>query len=177
MQTAHELFLHELNDMLDAERKLVEALGEQAEGASNPQLQNAFSAHQAQTEKHVQRLEQIFEQLGEQQQETECKGLRGILEEVETLKSEGPSPDILDVFSIGTAMKVESYESDAYESLIRLAQDMGHTKAVKLLQQNLKEEQATWKKLEGMSKKIKPERTGHEGEEEEQPRRRGRRAA
>lgn len=176
MQTAHELFLYELNDMLDAERKLLDALGEQAEGASNPQLQKAFSAHQAQTEKHVQRLEQIFEQLGEQQQETECKGLRGILEEVETLKSEGPSPDILDVFSIGTAMKVESYESDAYESLIRLAQDMGHTKAVKLLQQNLKEEQATWKKLEGMAKKIKPERTGHEGEEEE-PRRRGRRAA
>jgi ferritin-like metal-binding protein YciE len=42
MQTAHELFLHELSDMLDAERKLVEALGEQAEGASNPQLQRLF---------------------------------------------------------------------------------------------------------------------------------------
>jgi ferritin-like metal-binding protein YciE len=176
MQTAHELFLHELNDMMDAERKLVEALGEQAEGASNPQLQKAFSSHQAQTEKQVQRLEQIFEELGEQQEDTECKGLKGLLEEVETFKEENPSPDILDVFSIGAAMKVESYESDAYESLIRLAREMKHNKAVKLLQQNLKEEQATWKKLDGMAKKIKPERTGHE-EEEEQPRRKGRRAA
>ena len=71
MQTAHELFLHELADILDAERKLVDALGEQAEGAQNPQLQKAFSAHQAQTEKQVQRLEQVFENLGEQPQETE----------------------------------------------------------------------------------------------------------
>ena len=166
MQTAHELFLHELSDMLDAERKLVEALGEQAEGAANPQLQKAFLAHQAQTEKQVQRLEQVFEQLGDEPEETECKGLNGLLEELETFKQEDPSEDILDVFSIGAAMKVESYEINAYESLIRLATDMEHTKAVRLLQKNLKEEQATWKKLDGLAKKIKPERTGHEEEAE-----------
>jgi len=166
MQTAHELFLHGLSDMLDAERKLVEALGEQAEGAAHPQLQKAFLAHQTQTEKQVQRLEQVFEQLGDEPQETECKGLNGLLEELETFKEEGPSEDILDVFSIGAAMKVESYEINAYESLIRLATDMEHTKAVRLLQQNLKEEQATWKKLDGLAKKIKPERTGHEEEAE-----------
>ena len=166
MQTAHELFLHELSDMLDAERKLVEALGEQAEGAANSQLQKAFLAHQTQTEKQVQRLEQVFEQLGDEPQETECKGLNGLLEELETFKEEEPSEDILDVFSIGAAMKVESYEINAYESLIRLATDMEHTKAVRLLQQNLKEEQATWKKLDGLAKKIKPERTGHEEEAE-----------
>jgi len=73
MQTAHELFLHELSDMLDAERKLVEALGEQAEGAANPQLQKAFLAHQAQTEKQVQRLEQVFEQLGDEPEETNVR--------------------------------------------------------------------------------------------------------
>jgi ferritin-like metal-binding protein YciE len=176
MQTAHELFLHELNDMLDGERKLVEALGEQAQAASNPQLQKAFASHQAQTEKQVQRLEQVLEQLGESPEQTECKGIKGLLEEVESFKEEDPSEDILDVFSIGAAMKVESYEIDAYNSLITMARDMGHTKAVKLLQQNLKEEEATYKKLSAFSKKIKPEQSGME-EEEEQPRRRSRRAA
>jgi|SRR5947209_7548468 len=167
MQTAHELFLHELADMLDAERKLVDALGEQAEAASNPQLQKAFIAHQAQTEKQVQRLEQIFEQLGEQPEETECKGLKGLLEEYETFKNEEPSEDLLDVFSIGAASKVESYEINGYDSLITMARDMGHNKAVKLLQQNLKEEQATLKKMQAFSKKIKPEQSGMEEEEEE----------
>jgi ferritin-like metal-binding protein YciE len=183
METAHELFIHELTDMLDAERKLVEALGKQAEAASNPQLQKAITAHQAQTEKQVQRLEQVFEQLGEEAEETECKGIKGLIEEYETFaEEEDPSEDILDVFTIGAAMKVEAYEINAYESLIRMAQDMGHTKAVKLFQQNLKEEQATWKKLDGFAKKIKPEQSGmeEEGEEEEegsQTRRRSRSAA
>lgn len=168
MQTAHELFLHELADMLDAERQLVEALGEQAGEASDPQLQKAFASHQAQTEKQVQRLEQAFEQLGEQPEETECKGLKGLLEELETFKSEEePAEDILDVFAIGAAAKVESYEINAYESLINLARDMGHNKAVKLLQQNLKEEQATLKKMQGFAKKIKPEQSGMEEEEGE----------
>jgi ferritin-like metal-binding protein YciE len=168
MQTAHELFLHELSDMLDAERKLVDALGEQAETAENSQLQKAFASHQAQTEKQAQRLEQVFEQLGEEPENTECKGMKGLLEEVESFKEEEPSPDILDVFSVGAAAKVEAYEINAYESLIQLARDMGHNKAVKLLQQNLKEEQQTLKKMQGFSKKIKPENSGMEEQEEEE---------
>jgi ferritin-like metal-binding protein YciE len=177
MQTAHELFIHELTDMLDAERKLIEALGEQAENASNPQLQKAFAAHQAQTEKQVQRLEQVFESLEEQPEETECKGIKGLIEEYQTFaEEEDPSEDILDVFSISAAMKVEAYEINAYEGLIRQAREMGHNKAVKLLQQNLKEEQATWKKMDGFAKKIKPEQMGMEEEEgeEESSRSRGR---
>ena len=47
MQTAHELFIHELQDMLDAEQQLVEALGSQAEESSRPELQKAFQSHQA----------------------------------------------------------------------------------------------------------------------------------
>ena len=106
--------------------------------------------------------------------------MAGLLEELETFKSEEePSPDILDVFAVGAAAKVESYEICAYESLIQLARDMGHNKAVKLLQQNLKEEQQTLKKMEAFSKKIKPEQSGMEEEEEGErtSRRRGKRAA
>ena len=129
-----------------------------------------MTAHQAQTEKQVQRLEQVFESLEEQPEETECKGIKGLIEEYQSFAEEDPAEDILDVFSIGAAMKVEAYEINAYEGLIRLAREMGHNKAVKLLQQNLKEEQATWKKMEGFSKKIKPEQMGMEEEEgEEEP--------
>ncbi|HKW73990.1 MAG TPA: DUF892 family protein, partial [Terriglobales bacterium] len=67
----------------------------------------------------------------------------------------------------------------AYESLIDLAEDMGHTKAVKLLQQNLKEEEQTLKKMQGLSRKITPEQSGMEEEEIEtrSTRRRGARRA
>lgn len=173
MQTGHELFVHEMQDMLDAENKLVEALGEQAEESSNPQVKKAFEAHQRQTEKQVQRLEQAFENIGEEAEETECKGIKGLIEEHDHFKEEEePAADILDIFNVAAAIKVERYEITGYESLIRMAQMMGHKKAVQLLTQNLKEEQATLKKMDGFSKKLKPEQMGME-EEEEQGARRG----
>jgi len=168
MQTAHELFVHELQDMLDAEQQLVEALGSQAEESSRPELRKAFQSHQAQTEKQVERLRQVFESIGEEPEEVECKGIRGLIEEHDHfMEEEDPADDIMDIFNTGAAEKVESYEICAYEALIRLAQQMGHTKAVKLLNQNLKEEQQTLKKMQAFSKKLKPENMGMEDEEEE----------
>jgi ferritin-like metal-binding protein YciE len=173
MQTAHELFLHEMSDILDGERQLVEALEEQANNASRPELQKAFESHRNQTQKQVQRLEQAFQSVGEEPEQTECKGLKGLIEEYKTFAQEDPAEDILDIFSTGAAEKVEKYEISTYESLIRLARQMKHTKAAQLLSQNLKEEQQTLKKMQTFGKKLKPEKMGME-EREEQPRGRGR---
>lgn len=166
MQTAHELFLHGLSDILDGERQLVEALEKHAEQASRPELKKAFESHRQQTEKQVQRLEQVFESLGEEAEDTECKGIKGLIEEHETFMEEDPSPDIADIESVIGAAKVEAYEINEYEGLIRLGQQMGHRKAVQLLNQNLREEQQTLRKMQAFSKKLKPENLGMEGEKE-----------
>ena len=168
MQTAHELFLHELGDMLDAERKLVEALGKQAEESTRPELKKAFESHREQTENQVQRLQQAFESVEAEPEESECKGIKGLIEEHDSFKEEDPSEDIMDVFNVGAAIKIERYEISAYEGLIQLAQEMGHRKAAQLLNQNLKEEQQTARKMELFSKKIRPENMGMEEEEKEQ---------
>ena len=178
MQSAKELFVHELTDMLDAEQKLVTALGELAEDhGDEPQLQKGFQAHQAQTEKQIERLQQIFEQIGEESEETECKGMKGLLEERNSFKEEEePAEDILSIFDVSAAIKVESYEICAYNTLIEMAKRLDLTKAIRLLNQNLKEEQQTKTKLEAISRKLKPDNLGMEEEgeamEEERPARR-----
>jgi ferritin-like metal-binding protein YciE len=179
MQTARDLFLHELQDIYDGEQKLVKALGEQSEESSRPELQKAFASHRAQTENQVERLRQVFEELNENPEETDCKGIKGLIEEHEAFKEEDPSEELLDVFNVGAAIKVESYEMNAYESLIKLGRELGLKKPVNLLNQNLKEEQQTLKKMQTFSNKFKPTELGMEEEEERdaRPRRRGRRAA
>lgn len=168
MQTAHEMFLHELTDMLDAEQQLIEALGKQARESSRPDLQKAFQSHQAQTEKQAERLRQCFELLGEDPEDAECKGIRGLIEEHDTfVEEEDPAEDLVDIFNTVAAAKVESYEIQAYQSLIRMADLMEHAKVSRLLNQNLKEEQQTLKKMESFSKKLKPENLGMEDEGEE----------
>ena len=174
MQTAKELFIHELTDMLDAEKKLIEALGELSEDDPRPELQKAFSAHQEQTQGQAERIQQIFEELEEEPEETECKGIKGLIEERQSFKEEDPAEDILAAFDIGAAIKVESYEINAYNSLVDIARDLGLNKAIKLLNQNLKEEQQTLKKMQAFQKKVKPENLGIEEEEfEERSRQRG----
>ena len=169
MQTAHELLVHELTDMLDAEQKLVEALGKQAEESSRPDLQKAFESHQQQTQKQVERLQQCFDLLDEEAEETECKGIAGIIAEHDTFKEEeDPSEDLMDIFNVGAAAKVESYEIAAYEGLINLAQQLDQSKIERLLNQNLKEEQQTLKKMQGFLKKLKPEQLEAEDDDEQE---------
>jgi ferritin-like metal-binding protein YciE len=178
MQTARDLFVHELQDMYDAEQRLVEALGEQERESSRPELQKAFASHREQTEGQVERLREAFDEIGAEPAETECKGIKGLIEEHEAFKQEEPSEELLDIFNVGAAIKVESYEINAYESLVKLGRDLNFKKAVNLLNQNLKEEQQTLKKMETFSNKLKPSELGVEEEvEEARPRRRTRRAA
>jgi ferritin-like metal-binding protein YciE len=168
METARELFVHELNDMLDAERKLVDALGEMAEQSSRPELQKAFQSHQKQTEEQARRIEQVLEELEESPEGTECKGIKGLIEEQKTFnEEEDPSEDLRDIFNVGAASKVESYEIQAYTSLTRMAQELGLRKAKQLLDRNLREEQQTLKKMETFGKRLKPENPGMEEEESE----------
>src|SRR5437868_2098852 len=96
MQTGHELFVHELKDMLDGERQLVEALQELENDSSNPQLKRAFGTHRNETEGQVERLERCFEELGEPPEAGECSGIRGLVQEKKIFMKEDPSDDILD---------------------------------------------------------------------------------
>jgi ferritin-like metal-binding protein YciE len=156
MQTGHELFVHGLTDMLGGERQLVEALQELSDDSSNEQLKKAFASHRKETERQIERLTQCFELLGETPEDTECKGLKGLIAEKKAFMEEEPESDILDVFQVGAAIKAETYEICEYKSLIEMAGEMGHTKVARLLRENLAEERAALKKMEGFSKKLKP---------------------
>ena len=156
MQTGHELFIHGLTDILDGELQLVDALETFADDSANPQLKKAFEMHRRETQDQIKRLNQCFELLDETPEQSECKGLKGLIEEKQAFSEEDPEPDILDIFDVGAAIKAETYEICEYKSLIQMAREMRHTKVAQLLTQTLKEEQATLKKMEAFQKKLKP---------------------
>ncbi len=158
METARELFEHELRDMYDAENKLLNALESMASKVTNPELESSFSEHRSQTEGHIKRLDQVFGQIDRAARREPCKGITGLIQEFsEFIKDENPSEDVLNVFAAAAALKTEHYEICGYRSLIRLADLLGLSDAAELLQQNLKEEEETAQLLEAMSEKL-----GHE---------------
>jgi ferritin-like metal-binding protein YciE len=166
METGHQLFLHGLSDMLDAEHELTQALEENANDSSRADLKQAFEHHRKETQGQIERLKQCFELLGEKSENTECHGVRGLVAEKKAFMAENPSEDLIDVFNIGAGIKAESYEICEYESLIDMARELKHTKVARLLRQNLKEEKATLKKMEGFSEKVKPAKMMTEQQEQ-----------
>jgi len=81
LESVENLFLHELKDLLSAEKQLVKALPKMAKGATSEALREAFEDHLEQTKGHVERLETIFENLGKTARAEHCKGMEGLIEE------------------------------------------------------------------------------------------------
>ncbi|MGH2786638.1 MAG: ferritin-like domain-containing protein [Actinomycetota bacterium] len=158
MDTAIELFEHELRDIYDAEHKLVRALKTMADKATNEELKKGFEEHLEVTAKQAGRLERVFELIERKPRREPCDGINGLIAEYSGFaKEENPSPPVLDLFSTSAALKVEHYEICSYRSLIRLADVLGLSEAAGLFEQSLKEEQATAQELEQLSEKL-----GHE---------------
>ncbi|HTU26960.1 MAG TPA: ferritin-like domain-containing protein [Pirellulales bacterium] len=143
LDSLENLFVHEIKDLLSAEKQLVKALPKMAKGASNPQLRSAIEEHLEQTKGHVNRLEQIFAKLGKSPRAEHCKAMQGLIEEGSDLLEEEGSASVKDAALIGAAQRVEHYEISAYGTARTLADLLGHKEAVDLLQQTLDEEKQT----------------------------------
>jgi ferritin-like metal-binding protein YciE len=147
LDSLEKLFLEELKDVYNAEKQILRALPKMAKAAESPELENAFTKHLKETEGHVQRLEQIFKELGQAARGKKCKGMEGLLEEGKEVLEEEGEPAVIDAALIASAQRVEHYEIAAYGCLRTYANLLGYSEAERLLSQNLQEEEAADKKL------------------------------
>lgn len=135
-----KLFVEQLKDIYNAEKQIVRALPRMSKAAGDQELKKAFDTHLRDTEKQVDRLEQIFNDLGTKAQGKKCVGMEGLIEEAKELLQEDVDEAVLDAGLIAAAQKVEHYEMAAYGCLKTYARLLGNDTAVKLLEQTLSEE-------------------------------------
>jgi ferritin-like metal-binding protein YciE len=139
-QTIEDVYVHELSDLLSAERQLVNALPKLAQAASEPKLREAFEEHLDETRGHVSRLEEIFQTLGRTPTGETCKGMQGLIAEGSEVIAATGDPAAKDAALIAAAQRVEHYEIAAYGTAKTLAGELGHGEAKDLLDQTLDEE-------------------------------------
>lgn len=149
--TLHDAFIDELRDAYDAEKQLTKALPKLAKAASSPALRAAFTAHLEETRGQVQRLESVFESLGEKVRGKHCDGIAGIIEEGKAVMEERFDDTTMDACLIASGQRAEHYEMAAYGTLVAWAEAMGHTDAAALLQETLDEEKAADEKLTALA--------------------------
>ncbi|HUB80927.1 MAG TPA: ferritin-like domain-containing protein [Bryobacteraceae bacterium] len=162
-ESLHQLYLMELRDLYDAEKRIVKALPRVIENTTSPDLQTALSNHLQETKGHVTRLEQVFKLHNEEAKTETCDGMKGILSEGEDILGHDENPEVRDAGIIAACQKVEHYEIASYGTVRKWAEQMGHTKAVQLLQQTLDEEKTADRKLTEIGEKLNPQSVRHAG--------------
>jgi ferritin-like metal-binding protein YciE len=147
LNSLNDLFVEQLRDLYSAETQLVEALPKLAAAASHDELRQAFEHHLDETRGHVDRLREIFEQLGTTPGSETCEAMKGLIEEgEEVVKAQGDAA-VKDAALIAAAQRVEHYEIAGYGTVRTFADDLDLGDARDLLDQTLDEESTADKLL------------------------------
>lgn len=154
LDTLQKLYTDELRDLYNAENQLVKALPKMAKGASSPDLKDALEKHLEQTKTHVERLEQVFKELGEKPKGKTCRAMKGLIEEGSEILEEDGEESVLDAGIIVAAQKVEHYEIAGYGSVRTFAHLLGKDKSAELLQTTLDEESETNEILNKLAESV-----------------------
>ena len=149
-----DLFHDTLKDIYYAEKKILTALPKMAKAAQNEDLQRAFEKHRGETEKQVERLEQVFAEIDKKPQGKTCDAIVGILKEGEEIMTEYKGSPALDAGLLAAAQAVEHYEITRYGTLATWADELGHAGASRLLKQTLNEEEKTDLALSQLAKTV-----------------------
>jgi ferritin-like metal-binding protein YciE len=137
------LFHDTLKDIYFAEKKILVALPKMEKSARSPELKKAFEKHRGETQKQVERLEQVFGLIDEKPQAKTCDAIMGIMKEGEGVMEEYKDSPALDAALLAVAQAVEHYEMSRYGTLKTWAGELGIDGAVKLLDATLQEEKKT----------------------------------
>jgi ferritin-like metal-binding protein YciE len=148
------LFHDTLKDVYFAEKKILAALPKMTKAAQSEDLKAAFEKHEGETEEQVTRLEKVFEEIGERPQGKTCAAIMGILDEGKEIMDQYRGSPALDAGLLAAAQAVEHYEISRYGTLCTWAQELGHSKSAKLLQETLDEEEATDEALTALAESV-----------------------
>lgn len=153
MKNLTELLGHEIKDLYSAEKQLMDAIPEMIEAASNEKLKKGFQKHLKETERHLERIQEVCQEMGINPGSTKCNAMAGLIEECQGLLNAKTNSAVLDAGLIACARRIEHYEIAGYDTAYRYAKTLKLKSVRKHLKKTLKEEKKTEKKLKKLARK------------------------
>src|SRR5205823_10957242 len=121
--------------------------------AQQEQLKQQFRHHADETRQQIANLEQAFGALGEEPDDSPCPAIQGIDKEGKAnIKKADDS--VVDAVILSGAAETEHHEIAVYENLITHARAMGYEDVVRLLSENLEQEQHTLDEVKEATEKV-----------------------
>ena len=168
MQSLNELFVDKLKDIYDAERRITKALPKMIKTAASEELSTAFEEHLRVTENQIERLDRIFENIGESPGRKTCHGMMGIIEEGQELMEKDAPEAVMDAGLIAAAQEVEHYEISSYGCLKTWADQLGMSDESGQLEESLNGEKEADERLNQLATQINLQAMEMGGEDDEE---------
>jgi ferritin-like metal-binding protein YciE len=168
-----DLFISELKSVYYAEKRAVDALGDQAEASTTNEVRSAFLAHHEQSRLQVERLEDIFRIIGIKIDNHLSDAIDGLISDARRVIAETEKGSLTrDAGLIIAAQKIEHHEIAAYGSLLTLARTLDFSQSAELIAKTLEEEKEEDRKLtilaeSFVNKRSKEEEDKHPGSHHE----------
>lgn len=140
MKDFYTLFIKELKDIYDAEKRIAKMLPEMARSAHSSNLKEAFQRHHKETKEQIKRLEEIFTELDESLIGGRNEVVKSLLKETSKTVRTNYHPTVKDAALIHAAQQMKHYEIASYGTLKSFAKDLKMTQIYNLLDDTSKEE-------------------------------------
>ena len=141
------LFLHGLKDLYYAEKQSKKTIASMAEKATNADLKSQLQDHANHSDAHIERLDKVFDLIGEKAEGVTCEAMDGILKESKHLMEEVSDAETRDAAIVFCAQAIDHYEITRYGSLATFAERLGNNEASELLGETLGEEEEADRRL------------------------------
>ncbi|GBQ79445.1 hypothetical protein AA13595_0027 [Gluconacetobacter johannae DSM 13595] len=151
IHSMNDLFIHQLKDILYAEKRIANTLPAMIDKASSMDLKTGLRDHLDQTRTHIARLEQVFQMHGVAPSTVKCPAIDGILDEADEVSGEVDDKSVLDAAIVSSAQAVEHYEITRYGTLVAWAKELGRPDCAAILHETLEEEKDADRKLSTIS--------------------------
>ena len=140
LKNLRELYVNQLQMVLSAEEQIAIASLDMIEQATDTELRSALVAHKAETERQVQRLEQILTAATGSANKIHCKSVHALIDESQDMFKDARNDAVRDVVLITSAQRIEHFEIAAYGAIRRFAEILEDNAAAELLGQTIAEE-------------------------------------
>jgi len=156
LDNLRKLYINQLQMLLSTEQQITEALPKMIDKSTDTQLRQAFQSHLQETQVHVQRIEQILNEVAGEAKPTKCKVMAALATEAEDMVKDAADESVRDAALISAGQRVEHYEIAVYGAVRRWAQILGETAHVELLDKTIKEEGHADHLLTEIAERVNP---------------------
>ena len=141
LNSLQDLLVAELNDLLSAEKQLLQIFPKVIQSATHIELREALEAHQRETGLQERRLEQCIQTLGLPMRPVRSHGMVGLVSSWMELQGTEAQADVRDAATISVIQRIEHYEIAGYGCAHAFAEALDQHEVAALLKQTLMEEE------------------------------------